>query len=142
MKKLSLYIFLGLFVFNSVYAEVYYCTDGAITGFNSKKDSYGIYSEDSVYFKPERFSANINFEKLQFGTNELNAFLQIKQDDGTIYFDAKCEMGRGSKTQMGCISADNTELFSIRKDSLEYVRSRNFGGGDSIFIAYGKCEKF
>ena len=38
MKKLSLYIFLGLFVFNSAYAEVYYCTDGAVTGFNSKKD--------------------------------------------------------------------------------------------------------
>ena len=142
MKKLSTYIFLSLFVFNSVYAEVYYCTDGAITGFNSKKDSYGIYSEDSIYFKPKRFNANINFEKLQFGTNELNAFLQIKKDDGTIYFDAKCEMERYNKTRMGCISASRTELFSIRKDNLEYIRSRNFGSGDSIFIAYGKCEKF
>ena len=51
MKKLSLYIFLGLFIFNSAYAEVYYCTDGAVTGFNSKKDSYGTYSQDSSDLK-------------------------------------------------------------------------------------------
>ena len=77
MKKLSLYIFLGLFVFNSAYAEVYYCTDGALTGFNSKKDSYGTYSQDSVYFKAKRFTADINFEKSQFGTKEITGFLQI-----------------------------------------------------------------
>ena len=62
MKKLSLYVFLGLFVFNSAYAEVYYCTDGGLTGFNSKN---GVYSENSSYYKPIRFTANIDFEKLQ-----------------------------------------------------------------------------
>ena len=73
MKKLSLYIFLGLFIFNSAYAEVYYCTDGANTGFNSKKDSYGTYSEDSVYFKPQRFTEHINFGKEILTSNESQA---------------------------------------------------------------------
>ena len=141
MKKLSLYVFLGLFIFNSTYAEVYYCTDGAITGFASKKDSYGTYSEDSVYYKPERFTAHINFEKLQFGTKELYEFLQIKRDDGTTLFAATCEWGFG-QYHMGCVSNNKTALFSIRVENLEYVRSRNYGGGDSILIAYGKCEKF
>ena len=139
MKKLSLYIFLGLFIFNSAYAEVYYCTDGAVTGFNSKKDSYGTYSQDSAYFKPKRFTADINFEKSQFGTKEITGFLQIKRDDGTMLFTAKCEM---ESNHMGCVSNSRTDLFSIRKGNLEYVRSTNYGGGDSIYIAYGKCEKF
>ena len=141
MKKLSLYVFLGLFIFNSAYAEVYYCTDGAITGFNSKKDDYGTYSEDSVYYKPKRFTADINFEKSQFGTKEITGFLQIKRDDGTMYFTSTCEMVRYPES-MSCVSESRTNLFSIRKDNLEYVRSTNYGGGDSIYIAYGKCEKF
>ena len=142
MKKLSLYVFLGLFVFNSTYAEVYYCNDVAITGFNSKKDSYGIYSEDSVYFKPKRFTANINFEKLQFGTKELNGFLQIKRDDGTAYFTSICEMSDYKKKKMSCLNSDKTKLFLIAKDSLEYTRSDIYGSGDSIYVGYGKCEKF
>ena len=142
MKKLSLYIFLGLFIFNSAYAEVYYCTDGAVTGFNSKKDSYGTYSQDSAYFKPKRFTADINFEKSQFGTKEITGFLQIKRDDGTMYFTSTCEVGGHNASRMSCVSESRTDLFSIRKDNLEYVRSTNYGGGDSIYIAYGKCEKF
>ena len=132
MKKLSLYVFLGLFVFNSAYAEVYYCTDGALTGFNSKTDSYGVYSEDSSYYKPKRFTANINFEKLQFDAKGLIGFT----------FSATCETAGISENRMTCISRTMTELISIKKDNLEYVRSENYGGGDSILVGYGKCEKF
>tara|TARA_B100000579_G_C21998869_1_gene474262 strand:+ start:23 stop:451 length:429 start_codon:yes stop_codon:yes gene_type:complete len=142
MKKLSLYVFLGLFIFNSGYAEVYYCTDGAITGFNSKKDNYGTYSEDSVYFTPKRFTANINFEKFQFGTKDIVGFLQIQRDDGTEYFASTCEGGGYAGEKMSCVGSSTTQLITIEKDSLKYVRSSNYGGGDSIFIAYGKCEKF
>ena len=142
MKKLSLYVFLGLFIFNSGYAEVYYCTDGAITGFNSKKDDYGTYSEDSVYYKPKRFTADINFKKSKFSTKDITGFFQIKRDDGTVYFTSTCEAGGHNREKMSCVSSTMTDLFSIEKDSLEYVRSTNYGGGDSIYIAYGKCEKF
>ena len=68
--------------------------------------------------------------------------MQIKRDDGTMLFTATCEMGSISSKHMGCVSNFRTELFSIRKENLEYVRSKNFGGGDSVLIAYGKCEKF
>ena len=141
MKKFFGIVVLGLFIFNSAYAEVYYCNDVAITGFNSKKNSYETYIEDSVYFKPERFTAHINFEKLQFGTKELAGFLRIKRDDGTTLFAATCELSFG-KVHMGCVSNNKADLFSIRVENLEYVRSSNYGGGDSIYIAYGKCEKF
>ena len=135
MKKLSLYIFLGLFVFNSAYAEVYYCTDGALTGFNSKN---GVYSENSSYYKPERFTANIDFEKLQFTAKGIIGFFKVESNGKTI-FSAKCEMN-SFKDHMTCIN--KTHLFSIRKNNLEYVRSLNHGGGDSIYIGFGRCEKF
>ena len=135
MKKLSLYVFLGLFVFNSAYAEVYYCTDGGLTGFNSKN---GVYSENSSYYKPERFTANIDFEKLQFSTKGIMGFVKVESNGETI-FSAKCEMN-SFKDHMTCIN--KTHLFSIRKNNLEYVRSLNHGGGDSIYIGFGRCEKF
>ena len=43
---------------------------------------------------------------------------------------------------MSCLNSDKTKLFLIAKDSLEYTRSDIFGSGDSIYVGYGKCEKF
>ena len=137
MKKLSLYVFLGLFVFNSAYAEVYYCVDGSLTGFNSKAGNYGVYDEDSANFKPKRFTANINFEKLQFTAEGINGFFKF-ESSGKIHFSAECK--KGYTDQMICVSKDN--LFKIDKNNLEYVRSINHGGGDTILIGYGRCEKF
>ena len=59
-----------------------------------------------------------------------------------MYFTSTCEVGGHNASRMSCVSKSRTDLFSIRKDNLEYVRSTNYGGGDSIYIAYGKCEKF
>ena len=137
MKKLLGIIVLGLFIFNSVYAEVYYCADGELTGFNSKN---GVYSNNSSYYKPKRFTANIDFEKLQFSTKGIMGFVKAESNSsGETIFSAKCEMNH-SKDHMTCVN--KTHLFSIRKNNLEYVRSLNFGGGDSIFIGFGRCEKF
>ena len=137
MKKLLGIIVLGLFIFNSVYAEVYYCTDGELTGFNSKN---GVYSKNSGYYKPKRFTANIDFEKLQFSTKGIMGFVKAESNSsGETIFSAKCEMNH-SKDHMTCVN--KTHLFSIRKNNLEYVRSLNFGGGDSIYIGFGRCEKF
>ena len=137
MKKLSLYVFLGLFVFNSAYAEVYYCVDGSLTGFNSKAGNYGVYDENSASFKPERFTANINFEKLQFTTEGIYGFYKV-ESNGETRFSAECKEGKYGR--MTCVY--ETTLFSIDKENLEYVRSKNYGGGDTILIGYGKCEKF
>ena len=137
MKKLSLYIFLGLFVFNSAYAEVYYCVDGSLTGFNSKAGNYGVYDEDSANFKPERFTANINFEKLQFTAEGITGFFKVESNGKTI-FSAECKDKKYGR--MTCVN--DTTLFAIDKENLEYVRSKNYGGGDTILIGYGKCEKF
>ena len=137
MKKLSLYVFLGLFVFNSAYAEVYYCVDGSLTGFNSKAGNYGVYDENSVYFKPERFTANINFKKLQFTAEGIIGFFKF-ESNGKTHFSAECKKDLGDS--MICVSRDI--LFKIDEKNLEYVRSINYGGGDSILIGYGRCEKF
>ena len=37
---------------------------------------------------------------------------------------------------------DGEAMFSIRKNNMNYTRSYIFGGGDSINVAYGICEKF
>ena len=137
MKKILGILVLGLFVFNSAYAEVYYCVDGSLTGFNSKAGNYGVYDEDSVYFKPSRFTANINFEKLQFTAEGITGFFKVESNGKTI-FSAECK--KGYTDQMICVSEHN--LFKIDKNNLEYVRSINYGGGDTILIGYGRCEKF
>ena len=134
MKKIFLYFFLSLFVFNSAYTEVYYCNDGARTGFNSKNK---VYEEDSSYYKPKRFTANIDFKKLEFSAKGIYGFVQVESDGETI-FSATCK--NNGLEVMTCI--DDDKLFSISKSNLEYVRSTNMGGGDSIIIGYGKCEKF
>ena len=124
---LTLIISFSLNAYSS-YSGVYFCSDTKTTGFEPK-ENFKVYS-----FKGKKFKAKIDFEKKDLISKELY-FDDIAprtcsvNDNSTI----KCHRTYGSS-------------FTFNPETGYFVRSQFFLGknklNDSIYIAYGTCEKF
>ena len=142
MKKLFLYIFLGLLWCNVVLAieleelyptgpdEVYYCVDNYAAGFpDSSLDKI---DGTIVRFQPQKFKVKFMYSKskmimiedsyeVNFETdNEYKIFYHNGFDETIVFRHKKWE-----------------ENENIR----HYVRSHTLPG-DSLYVAQGKCDKF
>ena len=128
MKKIILIIFIKRFIFSSAFAEVYYCSDDANKGF--RHDSNQDYV--SANFKVQRFKAKIDFEE------------KTMMADKIFTGRNNCTLGGTYdefKTYMVCTD-DYGSILKIQKLSLIFYRAATFGGGDTLHIAHGRCEKF
>ena len=132
MKKLSLYVFLGLMFCNVVFAEVYYCLEEKTVGFD-RGENYKV-----TTFIPQKFVVDINFDLKKIVTNET----EIPYMGFNPYISSKCII---SKNRIYCINQLGTS-FVFNKKSNEFHFSSlymdNEKTTDDIWLSYGKCSKF
>jgi len=114
---------------HNVLADVYYCIDKAVAGFKHENGNYRI-----ANYPPEKFKAKIDFEKGILSSKKLYTY------------DLYCSKVISHKYSMTCTSIFG-EIFTIDGekttiDTFNYVRAETYGRTDSIYTAYGNCEKF
>ena len=137
MKKLSLYIFLGLLWCNISYSQtiILFCSDIQIYGFDGRTG----YSK-TTKFKPINFKLKIDMNKKTIlskdlgGTFDTEDFVSCRHWPAFDKYDAMLE----------CMSLGY--YITINLNDYKYTRSRGyghaFGNKDDIGTGYGTCEDF
>ena len=122
MKKIFLYVFLGLFWCGTVISAevVLYCFDKNVTGMD------GDYSVTRDY-KEEKFTAKIDTDK------------KILIIDGAEYN----QIGDSMLSIFTNDTGKMIRLYKSEKDNvIGFHRSSVFGMSDAIYVANGECNKF
>ncbi len=120
MRKLVIFLITILFITTNSFAEIYYCSDTDNTGFYMEGNKY-----KTTNFKLERFKAKIDFDNLKFESNIVAAPI--------------CTSNY-TKSHMVCVGEYGNVI--LIRENLKYQRAVTFGRGDTLHIAYGRCEIF
>jgi len=129
MKKLTLIISIIILPISVFASDVYYCSDDAITGFDSKK----------------------NFKQQNYNTSKFKIMIDFKNGNilsDDIFFskdNGKCVIDDISKENILYCISNVGSAFSINKTNLKFIRSFMFNvkeRPDDLIIGYGTCQKF
>ena len=129
MKKLTLIISIIILPISVFASDVYYCSDDAITGFDSKKNS------KQQNYITSKFKIMIDFKN----GNILSDDIFFTKDNG------KCVIDDISKENILYCISNVGSAFSINKTNLKFIRSFMFNvkeRPDDLIIGYGTCQKF
>tara|TARA_B100000787_G_C16103889_1_gene254851 strand:- start:87 stop:503 length:417 start_codon:yes stop_codon:yes gene_type:complete len=125
MKKLVLYIFLGLMWCNVGFADkiVIYCIDDDARGFDTDKNPY-----KGMDYHPMRFTAKVDLKNFKLNIDGKNYKIAAHEEymkPFQLYTDGY---------------ASSIRFYDMK--NYKYYRSIILGNDDSLIIAYGKCSKF
>ena len=127
MRKIFALVLMSVLINSKVFADVYYCIDINANGYYSENNRY-----ETSTFVPEKFMMELDLDKLTISSNYLR-FQGIGKCTNDVDI-ISCANSHGDIISM------HDSLRSENK--LGYVRARTFGATDSIYVAYGNCEKF
>ena len=131
--KILLTFFVLLFSSSVVaYEEMYYCSDIDSGGFNNEGKGYEL-----ILITLKNFKIKIDLSEKTIDS------LDLKMSKGKVS-EAKCQ----STSNGQYLSCNNAlgRLFTINTRTLRYTFASTYGhisgDKDSIWVAYGTCEKF
>mgnify|MGYP001168989335 FL=1 len=131
------YLFTLLVLFSSTtvfaYEEMYYCSHVDSGGFHNKGNGYEL-----LLLSLKKFKIKIDFSNLTIDSKDLS---MEKGKAG----EAKCQTTYDAEF-FSCNNALG-RMFTINRNSLRYTFASTFGyvsgtDKDTIWVAYGTCEKF
>tara|TARA_B100000965_G_scaffold87630_1_gene71075 strand:+ start:470 stop:865 length:396 start_codon:yes stop_codon:yes gene_type:complete len=125
--------FFVLFFSSLVFADVYYCIEEKVIGFDNS-DNMKISS-----FKPKKFIVDIDFE--------LNKIITDEEDDGfylgfSYYISSECLI---SEDRIYCINDLGSSFVfnrNTKKFNFSNLYMHNNVTTDDIWMSYGKCSRF
>ncbi len=130
-----LFTLLVLFFSTTVFAyeEMYYCSHVDSGGFHNKGNGYEL-----LLLSLKKFKIKIDFSNLTIDSKDLN------MEKGKVG-EAKCQTTHDAEF-FSCNNALG-RMFTINSNSLRYTFASTFGyisgtDKDTIWVAYGTCEKF
>ena len=130
MKKLLILLFSMFTLSLSVNAaDVYYCSEEGVTGFEPKQN----YKQ--LVYDEKRFKIMIDFENETIVSDDI-LFLKALR--------TKCFFEDSISNALYCINEVGAAL-SVNKTNLKFFRSHLYNNSepeDSITVSYGSCQKF